>query len=55
MSSKGIQFETVKNKLVEEGMKLKHIFDADSSDPWAREVGWYTVEIKGVEDTFVHL
>ena len=43
------------NKLLEEGMKLTHIFDADSSDPWAREVGWYTLEFKGVEDTFVRL
>jgi len=44
------------NEIVLEGeTKLKHIFDEDSSDPWAREVGWYTVEMKGVEDTFVHL
>jgi len=34
---------------------VKHICDKESNDPWAREVGWYTVNIEGVEDTFVHL
>ena len=34
---------------------VKHVVDKDSSDPWAREVGWYTVDIKMVKETFVHL
>jgi len=34
---------------------VKHVYDKDSSDPWAREVGWYTVDIKMVKETFVHL
>ena len=38
------------------GEGVQHIVDKDSSDPWAREVGWYNVEItKGTEETFVHL
>ena len=34
---------------------VKHICNKDSSDPWARERGWYTVNIDEVEETFVHL
>jgi len=34
---------------------VKHVCDKESTDPWAREVGWYTVEIEGIEETFVHL
>ena len=37
------------------GKTIKNIVDEDSSDPWAREIGWYTVEFKGAEETFVHL
>ena len=37
------------------GDGIKKIVDEDSSDPWAREVGWYTVDIKGTEETFVHM
>jgi len=37
------------------GKAIKHIVDEDSTDQWAREVGWYTVEFKGAEETFVHL
>jgi len=34
---------------------VKHVCDKESTDPWAREVGWYTVETEGIEETFVHL
>jgi len=37
------------------GDGIKKIVDEDSSDPWAREVGWYNVDIKGTEETFVHM
>ena len=33
---------------------VKHVYDGDSNDPWARAVGWYTVEIEGVEEAFEH-
>jgi len=31
---------------------VKHVCDEESTDPWAREVGWYTVNIDGIEETF---
>jgi len=35
---------------------VKRVFDKESADPWAREVGWYAVSyIEGVEETFEHL
>jgi len=34
---------------------VHRVFDKNSSDPWAREVGWYTADIEGIEEPFVHL
>ena len=34
---------------------VKHVYDRESSDPWARERGWYTADIDGIEELFVHL
>ena len=35
---------------------VKRVFDKESADPWAREVGWYAVSyIEGVEEAFEHL
>jgi len=34
---------------------ISRVYDNDSLDPWAREVGWYTVELDGVEEPFVYL
>ena len=33
---------------------VKRVVDKESTDPWARAVGWYTVEIEGVEEAFEH-
>jgi len=38
-----------------ESIGVNHVFDKDSSDQWAREIGWHTVEIDGSEETFVYM
>ena len=34
---------------------VTRVYDKESTDPWAREIGWYTVDIEGVEEAFEHL
>jgi len=34
---------------------VKHVCDNDSSDSWARNIGWYTVDVFGVEEPFVYI
>ena len=48
-------YETPKHIKESDWKGVKHVSDKESNDPWAREVGWYTVNIKGVEESFIHL
>jgi len=34
---------------------INRAVDKDSSDQWAREIGWFTAEIEGVDEAFVFL
>ena len=34
---------------------VNRVFVENSSDQWAREIGWFTVEIDGIEEYFVYL
>ena len=34
------------------GMGVKVVYDANSNDKWARDVGWYQVEIDGMKQSF---
>jgi len=47
--------ENYTNKSWESSIGINRVFDKDSLDPWAGEVGWYTVELDGVEEPFVYL
>lgn len=38
-----------------ESIGINRVFEKDSLDPWAREVGWFTVEIDGSEEPFAYL
>jgi len=38
-----------------ESVGIKRLLDKDSSDQWASEVGWHTVEIDGLEEAFVYM
>jgi len=40
---------------VEDWKGVKHVCDKDSSDSWARNIGWYTVDVFGVEESFANI
>ena len=48
-------YEMRKHMKESEWKGVKHVCDQDSTDQWAREVGWYTVNIERIEEAFVYL
>lgn len=50
-----ICYDEYHNRMRKDWKGVKHVCDKDSSDSWARNIGWYTVDVFGVEEPFAYI